>query len=176
MPRFDAASSQVRIYPKRAGLLGAVGHDLEIGVADYHIEVAGSGLQIAAEFAAASLYVIGAVERDRPNPSALSDRDKVTIERNLHEDILEARRFPTIAFRSTSVELGEREHIVHGRLSLHGRERELRFVVARRSDRLLAEVLLHQPDFDIRPFRAFAGALRIQPELRVRIELSFTPT
>ena len=177
MPRFDATSSLCRISVKREGLLSAAGHDLQIGVADYAIEIADSGLRIDATFAAGSVYAIDAVDRaGQLRLGTLSAQDKASIDRNIAHDVLEAATYPTIEFHSDRVEPGDgAPHRVQGRLRLHGREQPLRFDVTRRGDQLVAEVVLHQPDFGIRPFRAFAGALRIRPELRVHIALPFTP-
>src|SRR5262245_5526513 len=110
MPRFDAANSVCRVYPRRAGLLGAVGHDLEVGVADYAIEVAPSGQRVDASFAAASLYVIDAVDGGRLRPGTLSAADKATINRHIAHDVLHASRYPTIAFHSTAVEARAGHH------------------------------------------------------------------
>lgn len=177
MPRFDANSSLCRISVKREGLLSAAGHDLELGVADYAIEIVESGQQIDGTFAARSVYVIGAVDRNgQLRPDTPSAPDKATIDRHVAEDVLETERYPTIEFHSDRIDaLGGGAYRVEGRLRLHGRERPLRFDVASRGDRLVADIVLNQTDFGIRPFRAFAGALRIQPELRVHIALPFTP-
>ncbi len=176
MPHFDATSSLCRVVVKREGLLSAVGHDLEIGIADYAIELDGSGRQIDATFSAGSVYVIDAIDHDGAlRPGTLSAHDKASIDRNIANDVLEAATYPTVEFHSDRVEPnGARAHRVQGRLRLHGRERPISFEITRSDDRWLAEIELRQPDFGIRPFKAFAGALRIQPAVRVRVALAFT--
>jgi YceI-like domain len=175
MARFDATNSLCRIYVKRTGMLSAVGHDLEIGIEEYAIDIADSGRQVDATFATGSLRVIDAVEGGRLRPGTLSRQDKATIDRHMASDVLAVADYPTVEFHSDAVELRESGgYFVRGRLRLHGRERPLQFDVTGTGE-LVAEMALHQPDYGIRPFRAFAGALRIQPELRVRVTLAFTP-
>jgi len=60
---------------------------------------------------------------------------------------------------------------VEGRLTLHGTERGITLLARRRGERLEAEVSLHQPDFGIRPFKAFGGALKVRPDVVVRVSL-----
>ncbi len=91
--------------------------------------------------------------------------DQTTIERNIVEDVLEAKRYPEIRFRSTRI---AGLH-VEGTLSLHGRERPIAFDVREEGDRRIAEVRLHQPDFGIKPYRAMLGTLRIRPDVLVRV-------
>ena len=176
MARFDATNSLCRIYAKRAGMLAAVGHDLEIGITTYAIDIADSGRQIDATFAADSLRVIDAVQGGRLRPGTLSAQDKATIDRHMAHDILEAASFPKVEFHSDSVDFREGgAYGVRGRLQLHGHERPMHFTVTRNGEQLVAEITLRQTDFGVRPFRAFAGALRIQPELGIRVALAFTP-
>lgn len=176
MARFDASNSLCRIFVKRAGLLAAVGHDLEIGIETYAIDIADSGRQIDATFAADSLRVIDAIQDGRLRPGTLSVQDKATIDRHMATDVLESASFPTVEFHSDAIDFRDGgAYGVRGRMRLHGQERPLQFAVTRTGDRLVAELALLQPDFGIRPFRAFAGALKIQPELRIRVALAFTP-
>ena len=90
--------------PKRAGLLGAIGHDLEIGVGTTRSTSPRIGRQIDARFAAESLCVIDAVRDGRLRPGTLSALDKATIDRHMANDILHARAFPTVAFHSDAVD------------------------------------------------------------------------
>jgi hypothetical protein len=44
--------------------------------------------------------------------------------------------------------------------------------MARRSGaRLSGEVVIHQPDFGIEPYRALGGALRVRPDVSVEFDL-----
>lgn len=176
MPRFDSSNSSCRVYVRRSGVLSAVGHDLEIAVTRYRLDIEWSpSPRVEAEFAADSLRVTSAVDGRVPRPGALSARDRATIDRHIADDVLAAARHPAIVFRSTAVEPRGSGFQVRGRLGLHGVERDVAFAVERTGDRWSAEVALNQPDFGIKPFRAFAGALKIEAQVQVRVELHWAP-
>jgi hypothetical protein len=179
--RFDATQCECRIFTRRSGLLGAVGHDLELAVGDYWIAVehdAGAGTsgeyRVSAEFTASTVHVIDAVDGGLRRTGALTVHDKTDIDRNLADHVLSSARFPVIAFRSTRVRPESSGYRVEGRLSLHGLERNVACSARREGDRLTAQLVLHQPDFGIQPFKALAGALRVHPDVIVRASVPFT--
>ncbi len=159
----DASTAECLVYTFREGLFSAVGHDLCLRVERFAVEVTGDAAapSILARFDAASLRAIGDV----------APADARKIERNAADDVLEARRFPTIEFRSTRVVRdGERARI-EGQLSLHGVTRPLvADAVADASD-WRAEVRLDQRDFAIKPFSAMLGTLRVRADVLVRIRV-----
>jgi polyisoprenoid-binding protein YceI len=158
--RFDAANASCTVFTFREGLFAAVGHDLRLSVTRFAIDVAADDA-IHARFAADSLRVEGAI----------SDGDRRTIERQTADDVLAARRHPEIHFRSTRVVRdGDRAHI-EGELTLHGATRSLRCEARDDGARWIAEVTIDQRDFGIKPFSAMLGALRVRPDVRVRVTL-----
>jgi hypothetical protein len=175
MTRYDPTNSSCRVYTRRMGLLGAIGHDLEIRVTDYSIEVDQAGLQAHATFSARSLHVAWAVEGQQPRPGKLSTKDTQQIDQHIAQDVLEASKYPNIEFHSTRIEPHADGYRVQGRLLLHGQERSIELSVQRRDSRLVAEVTVRQPDFGIAPFRAFGGALRVRPEVLACFELPAGP-
>lgn len=133
-------------------------------------------MHVRAEFSASSLRVIEAVEGRQLRPGRLSSADKAQIERNIAEQVLEAARYPKIAFRTANITPGAGGYRMSGTLSLHGHERAIEVVAQRRPNAgFESDVVLQQPDFGIRPFRALAGTLRVRPELLVCIELPPPP-
>jgi len=173
MTRFDAANSDCRIFTRRAGVLGAVGHDLELRVADYRIDLEEGPLRVDAQFSAASLRMVGVVEHGRTLTGRLSTHDTEQIQRQIAEEVLQSAVHALIEFHSTRVERRAQEYRIEGLLELHGVERELHLIA--RPDGaarlLVSEAVLHQPDFGIKPFRAFGGALRVRPEVTVRVSV-----
>jgi len=146
----------------REGLLAAVGHDLTLRVDDFSIEVdEAAGDTVRARFAAGSLRVATAT---------VSPSDAKDIERNAARDVLDAKRFPEVAFASTRVshEGGDQARI-EGDLTLHGVTRPL--VVDARADasHWRAEVRLDQRQFAIKPYSALLGTLKVKPEVVVRV-------
>ena len=158
MPRYDAGQAECLVYAFREGLLSAVGHDVCLAVTRFSIDV-GAGDAITAEFDAASLRVRGDVPPG----------DAQKIEHNAAVDVLGARRFPTITFRSTEVARQDRRARIAGTLTLHGVTRPLTLEAEDDGTHWRAEVRLDQRQFGIRPFSAMLGALRVKPEVVVRV-------
>ncbi len=157
--RYDAATAECLVFTYREGLLAAVGHDLCLRVTRFSVEI-GAGDAIAAEFDAASLRATG-----------VGANDARKIERNAADDVLDARRFPTVSFRSSEVtRQGERARVA-GTLTLHGVSQPLAFDAVADGEGWRAEVRLDQRRFGIKPFSAMLGALRVRPEVLVRIKL-----
>lgn len=170
---FDAKNSHCRIYTRRAGVLGRVGHDLEIQVSDFRIHLDEATLEITADFKTNSLRVVDAVEGTTRLPGKLSMSDKRQIEENIADDVLETNRYPTIVFRSTHVEKDAHGYRIRGELEMHGVKRNLDFTARPSEGETRIEVALQQPDYGIAPFKAFAGALRVKPEVVIEVTVPF---
>jgi polyisoprenoid-binding protein YceI len=173
MPKFDASQAECFVYVYREGALAAVGHDLKLRVTDFTIEITTKPPAIQAEFRADSLRVVGTIRNNRVDENELSPQDKQEIEENIRTNVLAVKKYPTISFRSTSVEKTENAYRITGWLELHGIKREFMFTTEQRSGRAVATVLVHQPDFGIKPFRAFMGLLRVKPDVLVEVSVPF---
>lgn len=169
MPTYDQAQADCFVYAYKEGLLAAVGHDVKLRVGRF--EVRADAEQVVATFDPKSLTVVTAMRQGAENPGALSDKDTRTIEGYVREDILHARRYPRIEFRSREIAAEDDGWDVEGDLTLHGRTRTVRGRVEPRGDRLVARARLHQPDFGIAPFKAMLGTLRIQPFVEVELSV-----
>jgi hypothetical protein len=169
----DAASCEVLVY--REGALSAFGHDLVLRVHAFEIGVEISPPAVRARFDPASLRVAAALRDGRPVPGVPSASDAQDIERTVREKVLRVERFPEIRFASSAVSRRGEEHDVRGVLTLCGTSREIAFTTRPDGERLAAEVWLHQPDFGIRPYSAFLGALRVKPDVLVRVAVPRTP-
>ncbi len=161
MARFGAGAATCEVFTSREGVLAAAGHDLKLRPERFEIEA--DAHSVRARFDTASLRVVAAMRGGREDPSALSERDRRDIERSCAREVLEAQRFPEIAFTSDEVLPGS----VRGTLSLHGRELSGEFAVQRVAGRAVAEVELDVRRFGIRPYTAMLGALRVSPMVRV---------
>lgn len=170
MPTYDASSARCEVLTFKEGLLSAVAHDLCLKVERFTVEV-GDDESIVARFEPDSLRVEHAMKEGRPDPSALSAKQKREIEGNIAKDVLHVRRHREITFRSTKVEGEGDQRRIEGALRLHGAERTIRAVARREGGRWSAEVELHQPEFGIKPYSAMLGTLKIRPAVRVRISV-----
>lgn len=170
---FEPPAAHCRVFTYREGLLSGLGHDLEFAVARFRIEVDPDARTVSATFDPTSLRVEGALRDGTPLPDALSPSDRSTIESNTRDDVLDARRYGEIRFRSTravpSPETAPTTVTVDGTLDLHGAQRPVTVELHRRDDTWQAEVVLQQPDFGIRPYSALLGALKVKAEVRVRL-------
>lgn len=170
MAVYDASNAQCHIFTYKEGVLSAIAHDLKIRVTEFYIEVSDTDGSIRAEFDPGSLKVVCAMVGSTERASSLSESDKSKIERTIFNDVLNARRFPTVRFTSNDIREAVTGPIVSGELELHGSTKTIEAVGRRVEDRLELTVTLMQPDFGIKPYRAMMGTLRIQP--RVKVQLS----
>jgi polyisoprenoid-binding protein YceI len=161
----------VEIVVLREGLLAAVGHDLLLRATALDLEVDPERPAVRARVAAGSLRVVSALRDGRPLPGALKPRDVAEIEATIAGTVLRARRFPEIRFGSSSVVRTEDGFSVAGVLALAGVEGPVTVPVRREGESLVATLAIHQPDFGIRPYQAMLGALKVRPDVRVRVAI-----
>ena len=173
MPRFDASSAECLVTVLREGVLSPLGYDLVLKVTDLDAEVDLSSGTVSARFSAASLRVAGALRKGVLDPTKPDDKDRAKIEAAVAHEILDADRFPNIRFVGHSVVPEEHGFCIDGTLHLCGRARPMTFHTVADGENQVARVDVHQPHFGIKPYRAFLGALRIQPGLLVTMRLPF---
>jgi polyisoprenoid-binding protein YceI len=169
MARYDAYNSECLLFSFKDGLLARLAHDLKLQVERFSIEVDDATRQIKATFDPSSIQVVCARVDGRDDLSTLSKGDKKKIYDNATKDVLRTRKHPEIRFDSTNVvERGE-GFAVEGTLQMYGKSRNIQTSVRPDGDRWLAEVKVHQPDFGIKPFTAALGALKVKPDVIVRL-------
>jgi len=162
-----SAPASVRVFTFKDGLLARLAHDLQIRATDWEIVVDGDAVR--ARFGLAGLRVDGAVEHGRVADGALSSSDRAKIERTMADDVLELRRFPVATFEGV---LDRGALRVTGKLTLHGRSIELASIVLREDgDAIATEVALVPSRWGIAPYRALAGALKLQDRVVVKLSL-----
>jgi len=157
------------VFTFKEGVLSALAHDLEIVVGTFAIDVA-DDLAVDARFQAASLSVAHAIKDGRAS-DALGASDKKKIEKTIATEVLDDRRFPEIRFVAPAPERSGGGFIYRGQLTLHGKTRPLEVRARAEGGMHVAEVVLHQPDFGIKPYSAMLGTLKIKPDIRVRVAL-----
>lgn len=98
-------------------------------------------------------------------------------------EVLDAASYPEIAVEATTLSASgtesTRELTMHGKVSLHGRERSIEFPmrVTMAEGRATAEgtFQVRQSDFGITPYRKFLGAVGVKDEVRVSFRVVATP-
>lgn len=165
-------SHQIFLFTFKEGLLSRVAHDLRLHVE--HFTIARDGDQITARFEAASIVVDGVMHGVRLDPDGLSQRDRSKITQTIRDDILRTRLHPNIEFRGR-LELPALRCV--GELTLVGVRRPLTIHATRERgdtperERVRASVNLQPTDFGIAPYKALAGAIRLQDRVRVELDL-----
>jgi len=171
MARFDAYNSECLVFSFKDGLLARLAHDLKLQVERFSIVVDDSTKAIKATFDPSSIQVVCAQIDGRDDPSTLSKGDKKKIHANVTKDVLRVRKYPEIRFESTNiVERGE-GFAVEGTLQMHGKSRNIQASIRADGDRWATEVRVHQPDFGIKPYTAALGALKVKPDVLVRVSV-----
>lgn len=166
MARFDASTAEVLVFTFKEGLLSAVAHDLKLRVGRFTIEEDGG--RLTGTFDVASLQVVCAVKQGADDPAALSSANRAEIEKTIVHEVLDARRHPQVRYEASQVSAQR----VEGQLTLRGVTRPLPGVRRDEGGRRVAEFELDQRDFGIKPYSAMLGALKLKPEVQVRVSLS----
>lgn len=170
MRTLDASAVECHVFTYKEGALSSLAHDLELKVTRLTLELDGAGpSKLLARFAADSLEVLHALKDGRPT-AQLSASDRRKIEKTVASDVLDVRRYPEIRYEATITAAGDGFQLT-GELTLHGHSRALPLEARRLGDHLVVETSLHQPDYGIQPYRALLGALRLRPDVKVRISL-----
>ena len=168
--QLDASCAECLIFTEKEGLLSTVAHDLEIEVTDF--EISWDAEAITARFSPRSLRVVNAMKNKRKAPGALSDSDKTKIEKHIIDDVLQAKKYRKIEFRSSNVVAEGKGFRIEGELTLHGDTRPIKLKLSRRGERWSTQVSIDQTDYGIKPFSAMLGALKVKPKLRVKLSLA----
>jgi len=166
---FDASSAECVVYTYAEGLLSAFAHDLKLRVERFTLDVDEATGVIEGRFDASSLRVLGAIHAGADEPKPLSERDRQEIERAMVRDVLATDRHPGIRFLSSRVTLLGNDLRIEGVLTIHGETRPIATIARQACGRLVAETVIHKPDFGIAPYSALLGALRVKPDVRVRL-------
>ena len=169
MARYDAYNSECLLFSFKDGLLSRLAHDLKLQVERFSIEVDDETHSITASFDPSSVQVACAQVDGRDDPSTLTKGDKKKIADNVAKDVLHVRKHPEIRFDSTNVVQRGEGFAVEGTLQLHGRSRNIQTSIRADGDHWVAEVTIHQPDFGIKPYTAALGALKVKPDVVVRV-------
>lgn len=159
MNNLNEQNTRIHVFPEREGVLSPIGHDLVIHAEKLHGQLDGDSVRV--DIPVADLRVVGNVARGIVDPTVPGEKDRRKIEENMRDDVLNAKKHATIVFQGTV-----NADAVVGTLTINGVSKPLQFEF--RAGK--AEVVIHQADFGIKPYKTFLGQLRIKPDVRVTIE------
>lgn len=163
---------RITIYTYKEGLLSRLAHDLRLTVNTYAVTLAEG--HITATMDPTSIRVDGAVHQGALDERTLSDSDRKKIENTLVQDVLRCRQYPEIRYEGAVIHDGNGRFTARGKLSLAGREVELEIPITLR-DRVRGDLEIVPSRWGIAPFRAMAGALKVQDRVRVVFDLPAEP-
>jgi polyisoprenoid-binding protein YceI len=172
MAKHDASTAECLVFTFKEGLLSKIAHDLKIQVSRFTVTIDDASKAITAELDARSLRVLGAVKDGRDDAHALSEGDKTKIAGQIVTDVLHANDHPSVRFASTAVTArDDGGYDITGNLTLHGVTKLVSTRTRLESGRQVAELVIHQPDYGIKPFKAMMGTLKVQADVRVRCSI-----
>ena len=160
----DTAHSLMTVKVSKAGAFAAFGHDHEIGAPIESGTVDAAAKRVEVNVRAGALRV-----RD---PKA-SDNDRAEIQKTmLGPEVLDAGRYPEIAFHSTAAEsAGPNAWRVTGQLTLHGQTRPVTVDVRDEGGRYVGSASLRQTDFGIKPIKVAGGVVKVKDEVRIEFQI-----
>ena len=166
-----ATPATIHVFTYKDGLLARLAHDLRLTLGRFEIQR--DGATLSARFWPASLTVDGAIDRKgQVDRHALSDSDRRKIGENIAAEVLHLDRSPEASFRGRIV---DGEAAVEGELTLHGRSAPLQVAVRAVDGRVRAEVTLAPSRCGVAPYRALAGAIKLQDRVLVVVDLPAQP-
>jgi hypothetical protein len=158
--------TDVQIFKFKAGLLARLAHDLRLRVTAFEITL--RDRQVDAWFDATSLQVEGVAHGEQVDSDGLSAQDKQKIQQTIRDEILDSRRFPRVELTGT-LNLTRRPTVIDAKLRLCGVEHPIEVPVEFQAGKLSAQASFAPSAFGIVPYKALAGAIRLQDRVVVRV-------
>ncbi len=163
----DTAKSVMIVRVSKTGVFSALGHDHEIVAPISGGTVDATAHKVEVHVNAGELKV-----RDRE----VSDKDRAEIQTTmLGPEVLDARRYPEILFRSTSIQPStDNSWKAEGSLTLHGQTHPVAVEVRETGRHYVGTSRLKQTDFGIKPVKAGGGTVSVKDELRIEFDIQLT--
>ncbi len=102
-------------------------------------------------------------------------------QRMLGPEVLDAQKYPSLEFTSTSIEVtGDGKLRLTGQFRMHGRSREIQVPLSyvRNDNRgfgFSGQFTVKQTDFGMKPESAGLGTVKVKDEVRIRFQVSMVP-
>jgi polyisoprenoid-binding protein YceI len=157
-------NASLHVETGRSGAAAKAGHDLIIDVTSWEatLEVGDtSSLELSAD--PSSLHV----REGKGGMQALGDDDKADIRKTIDKDVLKKK---DIKFTSSSCESAGDGLKVSGDLEMGGKTQPVSFDLSESDGTLTGSAAVKQSDWDIKPYSALFGALKVNDEVKVVVE------
>jgi polyisoprenoid-binding protein YceI len=172
----DGKKSRFTVRAFATGMLSALGHSPTIAIPDFEGEVLFKPEAVEQSSLRLVIHSASLVVTDD-----IREKDRVEINRTMHEEVLESDSFPDIVYESSSLlesKTGEGQYsgTVNGELTLHGVKRSqpvsTRISVNGDALRATGDFSVRQSDYDIRPVSAAGGTIKLKDELKLSFDIS----
>lgn len=160
----------IQVFTYKAGLLARVAHDLRLTVQRHELKL--HERHVSGYCAADSLTVDGVMTSHGLDANVLSEKDQRQIVETIRTEILHASEHPRIELEADIEPRSATSFMLRGTLRLHGRARPVSSAIVQSGDHLQAAFELAPSDFGIPPYKALAGAIRLQDRVRVSIDIA----
>jgi polyisoprenoid-binding protein YceI len=161
----DTERSTITIHAGKSGLFSAAAHDHTI---DAPI-VSGSLRESGAPHIEFTVEAAKMTVRADPKVDAKS---QATIQMDMEDMTLEAKKFPEITFRSSRVDkTADGQWKVAGDLSLHGVSRPVSLMVRRTGEPYTTHTVIKQTDFGIKPISIGGGMIKVKNEVEIDFQI-----
>ncbi|MGB1016040.1 MAG: YceI family protein [Nannocystaceae bacterium] len=162
------AQPLIQVFTFKDGLLARLAHDLRLSLAGFEIDVTGDTVQ--ARMWPESLQVDGVMRNGQLRADELSVNDRAKIQANIRQDVLSTRKYPEIRVLA-KVQAAGSGWKMDGQLELCGRQQPLSLVLQVHGNRLVGQCEIRPSRWGIKPYKALAGAIKLQDRVRIEVSL-----
>jgi polyisoprenoid-binding protein YceI len=159
----DKSSMKIRVFKSGAFSAFAHDHEIEAPIAEGKIDASGNpSVQLRVE--SGKMRVL--------DPEISADK-RAEIQHTMQSAaVLDAEKFPEIAYQSTAVtSRGEGHWSVRGDLTLHGKKQPVAVEVSFEGGHYRGSAVIKQSDFGIEPIRLAGGTVKVKDELKIEFDI-----
>ena len=179
MPKLNAQNSKCHLYTFFGGLsieskkkvFFSLGYDLKFKISHFEILSAHKGRSIKAQFDASTVKVFSAIKNGTEQPLLLTKENKQKINQRVASEVLESHKYRRIYFEGKSKMSSTTQGVVEGDLTLHGKSAHIKGQIVCEKEKMKVVVSLDQKRFDLEPYSAYFGILKIKPIVKIVLEL-----
>jgi len=160
----DVQHSKITIYVYKQGFFSAFAdnHTIDAPITSGRFDPASKSVELA--ISTAKIQVLDQHYRDN-------------VQKAMDGQVLEISKYPTIAFRSTSIDDRDAKRwIINGDLTLHGTTRPITLQVVRSdASHFNGSATIRQTEFGITPIKVMGGAVSVKDEIKVDFDIVLAP-
>jgi polyisoprenoid-binding protein YceI len=161
----DTGRSTITIHVGKSGLFSAAAHDhtIDAPIAAGTMEESGAPhIEFTVETAKMTV---------RPDPK-VDAKTQATIQTDMENMVLEPKKFPEVAFRSSRVDkIADGQWKVEGDLTLHGVKKAVSLMVRRTGESYSTHTVIKQTDFGIKPISIGGGMIKVKNEVEIDFQI-----